>query len=92
MIEHKAHQQNVALNKRSTDSPKANPRTARNPRQIPHPIKSWTNKPVRVNGKAKENGIITSPRMLTGKGTAVPVKQTVGGEWALKECEVSADL
>ena len=73
-------------------SPKTNPAVGRNHRQIPQPIKSWTSKPVRINGKPRENGIITSPRMLTGgltgKATAVPVKQSVGGEWSLKECEV----
>lgn len=55
----------------------------------PQPIQSWTEKSTKAFDKAKENGTLSSPRVLYNKGrTAIPVKSTVGGEWELQTCQV----
>ncbi|XP_071801297.1 uncharacterized protein [Asterias amurensis] len=59
-----------------------------NPKQPRQPIKSWTSKTVKTSERSRQNGIMNSPRGLYNRGKIpLAAKLSVGGEWALKECE-----
>ena len=63
-----------------------------NPKQPRQPIKSWTSKTVKTGERSRQNGIMNSPRGLYNRGKIpLAAKLSVGGEWALKECEVCTD-
>lgn len=57
-------------------------------KEPPRPIKSWISSSKRTPVKLYKRDQ-SSPRLLYSRNTSSPVKFSVGGEWALKECEVN---